>query len=170
MTTQHELKNFPFEKSQDIALAFGCFDILHFGHVRFLQEVKRRTNLPLCVGLLPDTTVSLLKGPARPVMPENERAEIILALKSVDYAFVIKPSEHFSALKEEFSLSEKELPLWSTALCCLDVLRPKEFYYSSDFKMTPKIDRFFKDRKIKTIVVPYSEGISTSDILKRIDG
>lgn len=61
----------------------GCFDILHVGHVRSLQSAKRLGDM-LVVGLNSDSSVRQLKGPARPVVTERERAEILAALESVD--------------------------------------------------------------------------------------
>src|SRR5690242_9909967 len=62
----------------------GCFDLLHLGHVRYLQEARALGDF-LIVGLNGDESVRLLKGPGRPLMPENERAEILAALACIDY-------------------------------------------------------------------------------------
>ncbi|MGN1042775.1 MAG: adenylyltransferase/cytidyltransferase family protein [Christensenellales bacterium] len=163
------VKKFLFNYDRKIALAFGCFDILHIGHVRFLREVKRRTDLPLCIGILPDFVVSSIKGQDRPVVCEDQRLEVISELRSVDFAFKLEQLDHITVLKEEFDLDESEIPLWSTALCWLDILRPQEFFYSSDFVMTPKIKQFFLSRNINAIMIQYTNGISTSEILKRFN-
>lgn len=65
----------------------GCFDLLHLGHVRYLQEARALGDF-LVVGLNSDESTRLLKGPGRPLMPENERAEILAALTCVDYVTV----------------------------------------------------------------------------------
>ncbi len=62
----------------------GCFDLLHLGHVRYLQEARALGDF-LIVGLNSDESVCRLKGPGRPLMPENERAEILAALACIDY-------------------------------------------------------------------------------------
>ena len=62
----------------------GCFDILHVGHVRYLAEAKKQGDI-LVVGLNSDSSVRDLKGPERPLQSEDERAEILSQLKSVDY-------------------------------------------------------------------------------------
>jgi rfaE bifunctional protein nucleotidyltransferase chain/domain len=62
----------------------GCFDLLHLGHVRYLQEARALGDF-LILGLNSDEGVRLLKGPGRPLMPEDERAEILAALTCVDY-------------------------------------------------------------------------------------
>src|SRR3989304_10272724 len=70
-----------------LVLANGCFDLLHVGHVRYL-EGARRLGDALLVALNSDASVTRLKGPGRPIMPEGERAEIGSALASVDYVLV----------------------------------------------------------------------------------
>ena len=62
----------------------GCFDILHVGHVRYLQAAKDFGDV-LIVGLNTDASVKRLKGNDRPINNEADRAEVLLALKSVDY-------------------------------------------------------------------------------------
>jgi len=69
----------------------GCFDLLHVGHVRFLQEAKRRGDL-LIVGVNGDRSVRELKGQGRPVNGEADRAEVVAALGCVD-AVVIFPEK-----------------------------------------------------------------------------
>lgn len=67
-----------------IALANGVFDLLHVGHVRYLQAARKEADL-LVVALNSDASVRELKGPGRPLLPEQERAEILSALACVDY-------------------------------------------------------------------------------------
>ncbi len=61
----------------------GCFDLLHAGHVRLLEAARAQGDL-LVLGLNSDASVRRLKGPSRPVLPEAERAEALLALETVD--------------------------------------------------------------------------------------
>jgi rfaE bifunctional protein nucleotidyltransferase chain/domain len=67
----------------------GCFDLLHFGHVSYLQRAKKLGNL-LIVGLNGDNSVRQLKGPGRPLVPQQQRAKVLAALACVD-AVVIFP-------------------------------------------------------------------------------
>ena len=79
----------------------GCFDILHVGHVRYLQEARALGDM-LVVGVNSDSTVRKLKGPERPVVPEHERVEILAALECVDYVTVFPedtPVELILAIK-----------------------------------------------------------------------
>ena len=65
----------------------GCFDILHAGHVRYLNEAKGQGDI-LIVGLNSDESVRNLKGAGRPVNPEADRAEVLAGLRSVDHVVV----------------------------------------------------------------------------------
>ena len=66
-----------------LVLANGCFDLLHVGHVRYLQAARALGDA-LVVGLNSDASVRRLKGPGRPVMPAVERAELLAAVSGVD--------------------------------------------------------------------------------------
>jgi rfaE bifunctional protein nucleotidyltransferase chain/domain len=65
----------------------GCFDVLHHGHVGYLEEARRLGDL-LIVAVNADRSVSRLKGPGRPVNPVEDRAAVLAALSSVDYVVV----------------------------------------------------------------------------------
>ncbi len=66
-----------------VVLANGCFDLFHVGHVRYLQGARAIGDV-LVVGINSDRQTRELKGPNRPFMPENERAEIVSSLRCVD--------------------------------------------------------------------------------------
>jgi len=70
--------------SRRVVLANGCFDLLHVGHVRYLEDARARGDL-LVVALNTDDSVRALKGPSRPLLPLAERAEVVAALRCVDY-------------------------------------------------------------------------------------
>lgn len=70
-----------------VALANGSFDLLHVGHVRYLEAAKRLSDV-LVVGINSDRSVRGYKGPGRPVQPERERAELVAALACVDFVTV----------------------------------------------------------------------------------
>ncbi len=74
-------------EGRSVALANGCFDVLHVGHVRYLEGARREADL-LVVGVNGDESVRRLKGPDRPVMPEDDRAEVVAALRCVDLVLV----------------------------------------------------------------------------------
>ena len=69
------------------AFANGCFDLLHVGHVRYLEAAKAEADR-LIVAVNADASVAALKGQGRPIMPARERAELIAALRAVDYVVI----------------------------------------------------------------------------------
>ena len=71
-------------KNETIVTTNGCFDILHVGHVRYLQKTKSYAD-KMIVCLNSDKSVRSIKGPTRPINNENDRAEILCALSCVDY-------------------------------------------------------------------------------------
>ena len=87
------------QAGEHITLANGCFDLLHVGHVRYLHAAKELGGR-LIVAINSDDSVRSLKGEGRPLMPEEERAEILAALSDVD-AVVIFPERDVRALISE---------------------------------------------------------------------
>jgi len=74
-------------KGKRIIFTNGCFDLLHIGHVRYLEEAKSLGDV-LVVAVNSDHSVRGLKGPNRPILPEEERAEILSGLGCVDYVTI----------------------------------------------------------------------------------
>jgi len=70
-----------------IAFANGCFDLLHVGHVRYLQAAAREADR-LVVALNDDQSVASLKGPGQPILSASDRAEIVAAIRGVDYVTI----------------------------------------------------------------------------------
>lgn len=81
-----------------IAFANGGFDLLHVGHVRYLEAARREAGR-LVVAVNDDRSIQGLKGPSRPVLPEADRAELVAALRAVDYV-VIFPEPTVTPLLE----------------------------------------------------------------------
>ena len=78
------------DEGKTIVFTNGCFDILHVGHVRYLVEARGLGDI-LIVGVNTDSSVKMNKGDLRPIVPEDDRAELLAALETVDY--VVKFSE-----------------------------------------------------------------------------
>jgi len=74
-------------QGQRIVFTNGCFDLLHPGHTRYLAEARALGDV-LVVAVNSDRSVRELKGPGRPVVPEDERAEVLAALRAVDYVTI----------------------------------------------------------------------------------
>jgi rfaE bifunctional protein nucleotidyltransferase chain/domain len=75
------------EAGRTIALANGCFDVLHVGHVRYLAGARAEADV-LVVGVNGDDSVRRLKGPGRPVLPAEDRALLVASLKAVDHVLI----------------------------------------------------------------------------------
>lgn len=86
------------KEGKKVVFTNGCFDILHVGHVKYLQEAKSYGDV-LIVGLNSDSSVRELKGPTRPVNSEDDRAYILAALESVDYVVVFSEETPHDLIK-----------------------------------------------------------------------
>lgn len=86
------------EEKQRIVFTNGCFDILHFGHVSYLEEAKECGDL-LIVGLNSDASVKRLKGETRPINGELERAFVLCGLKSVDFVVIFDQDTPYDLIK-----------------------------------------------------------------------
>ncbi|PIP31933.1 D-glycero-beta-D-manno-heptose 1-phosphate adenylyltransferase [bacterium (Candidatus Gribaldobacteria) CG23_combo_of_CG06-09_8_20_14_all_37_87_8] len=74
-------------KNKTIVLGTGCFDILHIGHLYFLQQASEQGDI-LIVGINSDKSIKIMKGKNRPIIKQDERAQLIAAFDCVDYVFV----------------------------------------------------------------------------------
>jgi D-beta-D-heptose 7-phosphate kinase/D-beta-D-heptose 1-phosphate adenosyltransferase len=127
----------------------GCFDIIHAGHVLYLERAAREGDV-LVVGLNSDASVRALKGPSRPIVPEDERALIISALGAVG----------FVALFEDVS-----------PLAAIEALRPDVYVKGGDYT----IETINQDeRKLvegyggRIAIIPGVDGRSTTNIIRRL--
>lgn len=92
------------ETGKKIAFANGCFDVLHVGHIRYLQDAANVADV-LVVGVNGDDSVRVLKGEGRPLMPQDERAEIISAIRGVSYVTIFdenSPARLLGVLRPDF--------------------------------------------------------------------
>jgi len=132
-----------------IVFTNGVFDILHPGHVRYLQDARREGDL-LVVGVNSDRSVRAIKGPGRPINPENERAELVAALSSVN-AVVI-----FDEVDPQQIISR---------------LQPDVLAKGADWAADRIIGRdIVEARGGRLVRIPLANGYSTSDIIKKIQG
>ena len=81
-----------------IVFTNGCFDLLHTGHVRYLEQARDFGDV-LIVGVNADASVSRLKGPTRPINSQDDRAYILASLKSVDYTVVFHEDTPYELIK-----------------------------------------------------------------------
>jgi rfaE bifunctional protein nucleotidyltransferase chain/domain len=80
-----------------IVFTNGCFDILHVGHIRYLRKAKSFGDI-LVVGLNTDRSVRLIKGEKRPIVPQEDRAEVLASLEFVDYVVFFDEPDPFTLI------------------------------------------------------------------------
>ncbi len=134
----HQLKS----EGKKIVFTNGCFDLIHVGHVRYLDEAKKLGDI-LVIGLNSDSSVSAIK-PGRPVVPENERAEVLSALSMVDFVTLFHEDTPSELIKE---------------------IRPDVLVKGADWK--PE-DIVGSDLVNEVQTIPFVEGRSTSEMIRKI--
>lgn len=127
----------------------GCFDILHVGHVRYLEKTKSFADY-LIVLLNSNKSVRSIKGPSRPVNNENDRAEILSALRCVDYVVLFDED------------SPRDL---------LDEMKPDVYTKGADYTMDtlPEAD-IMKKNGTRVEFIDFVEGKSTTKTIEKLQG
>jgi D-beta-D-heptose 7-phosphate kinase/D-beta-D-heptose 1-phosphate adenosyltransferase len=129
---------------QRIVFTNGCFDILHVGHIRLLEEARHRGDR-LIVGLNSDSSVRELKGPLRPIVGERERAQVLAALSAVDAVVVFSES---------------------TPLRLIEALRPDVLVKGGDYTEQNVVGaREVRSWGGRLELIPLLEGISTTRLI-----
>jgi len=85
-------------KGKRVAFTNGCFDLLHYGHVKYLEDAKRKGDI-LVVAINQDASIRRIKGDKRPIVNEQDRARIVAALESVDYVTLFKEDTPLKVIK-----------------------------------------------------------------------
>ncbi|MBL8135772.1 MAG: adenylyltransferase/cytidyltransferase family protein [Acidobacteria bacterium] len=135
------------QAGRTIAFANGVFDMLHVGHVRYLEGARQEADV-LVVAVNDDATVRMLKGPGRPVLPAADRAELVAALRCVD-AVVIFPEPTVTPL--------------------LDLLRPDVHCKGTDYTVDSVPEReTVRAYGGRTAIVGDPKDHSTRDLLRAI--
>ena len=133
-------------KGKRIVFTNGCFDILHVGHVRYLKEAKALGDI-LILGLNSDCSVKSLKGSNRPINNESDRAEVLSALKAIDYVVIF---------------DEK------TAENIADEVKPDIYAKGGDYSIeTLPEAKIVAKHGGKTVFVPLVEGKSSTNIINK---
>lgn len=125
----------------------GCFDILHVGHVRYLQKTKEFAD-KLIVMLNSDVSVKALKGEGRPINNENDRAEILSALSCVDYVVLFDEKSPAKLLED---------------------IKPDVYTKGADYTLEtlPERDIVLRNN-IKVEFIEFVQGKSTTNVIKKI--
>jgi D-beta-D-heptose 7-phosphate kinase/D-beta-D-heptose 1-phosphate adenosyltransferase len=130
-----------------IVFTNGCFDILHAGHVRYLKQAREAGDV-LVLALNSDASVRMIKGEKRPIVPQQERAEVLSALRSVDYVTFFDEA---------------------TPLSLIEYLRPDLLVKGADWR---EEDVAGRDQVVswggKIVLIPLVEGASTTNIIEKI--
>jgi len=126
-----------------IAFTNGCFDIMHMGHVAYLQKAKKDNRI-LIVGLNSDKSISTIKGPNRPICPQKSRAAVLAALACVDFVVLFNEETPYNLIK---------------------AVKPDVLIKGADYKNKVVVG---SDIAKKVELLPFIKGFSTSDIIQRI--
>jgi rfaE bifunctional protein nucleotidyltransferase chain/domain len=134
-------------QGKQVVLTNGVFDLLHPGHVRYLQDARREGDA-LVVGVNSDRSVKEIKGPSRPVYPAQERAEVIAALACVDAVVIFDERDPQATI---------------------DRLQPDVLVKGADWSRDAIIDHeTVEARGGRVVRMPLTPGYSTSDIIEKI--
>ena len=135
------------DTGERIVFTNGCFDLLHVGHVRLLQQARTLGDL-LIVALNSDRSVVSIKGATRPVQPQHDRAEILAALECVDYV----------------TFFDEDTPLVT-----IERLVPDVLVKGGDWDVENIVGREVVERAGGAVItIPYLEGASTTALINRI--
>jgi len=135
------------KQGKKIVFTNGCFDIMHVGHVRYLSKAKAKGEI-LVIGLNSDKSVNTIKGGKRPIVPEDQRAEVLASLWCVDYVTIFNepdPLKLIQAIKPDVLVKGAD---WS-----------EEKIIGADF---------VKKNGGQVVRVPLVPEISTSSIMHKI--
>jgi rfaE bifunctional protein nucleotidyltransferase chain/domain len=142
VTFAHDLR----ARGGTLVFTNGVFDLLHPGHVRYLAEA-RRLGHALLAGVNSDRSVRLIKGPMRPVNPEAERVEVLLALACVDAAVVFDDD---------------------TPLALITAIQPDVLVKGADWGPNAIVGRdVVEARGGRVVRIALAEGFSTSELIRR---
>jgi len=136
-------------RAKQVVFTNGCFDILHAGHVQYLQDARDLGDL-LIVAVNSDLSVRALKGPGRPVNPQAERAEVVAALEAVDYVVIFEEPDPLRVIEE---------------------IRPHILVKGGDWSVNDIVGRqVVEESGGRVLSIPLKPGVSTTHIIKKITG
>lgn len=131
------------EENKKIVFTNGCFDILHRGHVEYLQKARELGDL-LILGLNSDDSVKRLKGNDRPINNEIDRAIVLAALECINY----------------ISIFDEDTPLE-----LIKIVKPDILVKGGDYKIENVVGREYSK---ETVLIEFVDGYSTTNIIKKL--
>ena len=132
-------------QGKTIAFTNGCFDLMHLGHVKYLQAAKKNNRI-LIVGLNSDQSIRLIKDPTRPICSQESRAAVLAALEAVDFVVLFHEETPYQLIK---------------------ALGPDILIKGADYKGKEVAG---SDLVKKVELIKYIKGYSTTNIIHRILG
>lgn len=138
-------------EGRKVVFTNGCFDLLHHGHVKLLEEARRHGDF-LIVGINSDESVSRIKGPGRPILSQEQRSRVLKALSSVDLVVV------FGDEKDE-----------DTPVRLIEAIRPDCLVKGGEYEESRIVGaKFVRSYGGEVVRVPLVEGVSTSSIVEHV--
>ncbi len=135
------------KSGKTIVFTNGCFDILHYGHVRLLQDAKRLGDV-LIVGMNSDSSVKKIKGCLRPIRRQGERAGILAALEAVDYVTIFNEETPERIIK---------------------IISPDILVKGGDWQEDAIVGAdFVRSKSGNVVTIPIVKGYSTTSLIKKI--
>lgn len=134
-------------QGKKIAFTNGCFDILHYGHVKYLEQAKGKADI-LVVGLNSDSSLKKIKGKNRPINKQIGRAGVLSALQAVDFVAIFNAETPRKLIK---------------------LIRPDVLIKGGDWKLDDIVGAdSVKATGGRVLTIPYLKGYSTSKLIERI--
>lgn len=134
-------------KNKKIVFTNGCFDLLHLGHVKYLEQAKKKGDI-LIVAVNSDSSVRKIKGKGRPLNNENDRVSLIAALESVDYAVIFSDE---------------------TPIKIIQAIRPDILIKGADWKKDNIVgSKFVASYGGKALTIELIKGRSTTNLIRKI--
>jgi rfaE bifunctional protein nucleotidyltransferase chain/domain len=137
------------EAGKKLVATNGCFDLLHVGHVRYLERARSLGDF-LVVGVNGDASVRALKGKGRPINSEHDRAEVLAALESVDLVMIFPENR---------------------ATRFIEAVRPNIYVKGGDYTsdtLNAEERALLESLGAKIDIVPFEQGYSTSQLLEKL--
>lgn len=134
-------------QGKKIVFTNGCFDLIHEGHIRYLDKAKKLGDI-LIVGINSDKSVRKIKGGGRPILNEKERVIILSSLEMIDYIIVFNeddPIELIKKIQPQYHVKGGD-------------------YKPKDLKETKTVEKY----NGKIVIIPFVKGKSTTNIINKI--
>jgi D-beta-D-heptose 7-phosphate kinase/D-beta-D-heptose 1-phosphate adenosyltransferase len=134
-------------KGKKIVFTNGCFDLIHIGHVRYLEKARGFGDI-LVVAINTDSSIKRIKGRERPITPQGERAEVLASLSNVDYVTFFNEDTPYKLIK---------------------LLRPDILVKGGDWEKKDIVGRdIVEESGGKVCAIPFIRGASTTSIIRKV--